>query len=152
MDASAKKYVKVRINAAGKRIIGILAIPPPYSRVSDFLNSHDDFLLIKQEHDAFAIAKDAISYLEALSEGKDTGSRPTTGTFHSVTAALKDRTGTLDGEMFVPEGADLMSTLGKIRRFINLRNVNFVDSPEHYDFLAIGKQELIFIREATPKS
>lgn len=146
------KFIKARINASGKRIIGIIAIPPPHFRVSDYLNSHDDFLRVKQEQTEIVVAKDAISYLEALEEGKDTGSRPRSGTFHEVTVTLKNQAGTLKGEVFVPEDSTLKTALNKVRRFVNLRHVKFVSSPEHYDFLAIGKQEIIMIQERTDQT
>ena len=144
-----KKVVKVRINASGKRIIGIISVPPPHFRVSDYLNSHDDFLRIKQEKTEIIVAKDAISYLEALEEGEDTGSRPRSGQFHKVTVTLKHQAGTLKGEFFVPEDSTLQISLNKIRRFVNLRGVKFVSSPEHYGFLAVGKQEIIMLQETT---
>ena len=62
---------------------------------------------------------------------------------------LKHQAGTLRGEFFVPENSTLKAALNKIRRFVNLREVKFVSSPEHYGFLAVGKQEIIMIQEAT---
>lgn len=146
------KFIKVRVNASGKRLIGIISIPPPHFRVSDYLNSHDDFLRIKQEKTEIIVAKDAISYLEALEEGEDTGSRPRSGQFHKVTVTLKHQAGTLKGELFVPEDSTLQISLNKVRRFVNLRGVKFVSSPEHYDFLAVGKQEIIMFQESTEQS
>jgi hypothetical protein len=148
-DGMETKFIKVRVNASGKRLIGIISIPPPHFRVSDYLNSHDDFLRIKQEKTEMVVAKDAISYLEALEEGEDAGSRPRSGQFHKVTVTLKHQAGTLRGEFFVPENSTLKASLNKIRRFVNLREVKFVSSPEHYGFLAVGKQEIIMIQEAT---
>jgi hypothetical protein len=149
MDTQRKKFVKVRVNASGKRIIGILAIPPPHFRVSDYLNSHDDFLRVKQEKSEIIVAKDAISYLEALEEGEDDGSRPRSGEFHVVTVTLKNHAGTLKGKVFVPRDGTLQASLNKVRRFVNLRDVRFVSSPEQYGFLAVGKQEVIMIQETT---
>ena len=143
------KFIKVRVNASGKRIIGIVSIPPPHFRISDYLNSHDDFLRIKQEKAEIVVAKDAISYLEALEEGADAGSRPRSGQFHRVTVTLKNQAGTLSGEIFVPEGSTLKVALNKVRRFVNFREVKFVSSPEHYSFLAVGKQEIIMLQETT---
>jgi len=142
-----KKIVKVRVNASGKRIIGIISVPPPHFRVSDYLNSHDEFLLVKQDKTDIALLKDSISYIEALEEGDDTGSRPKNGSFHPVTVTLRNHAGTVEGELFVPDGSNLIGTLNRIRRFINLKKVHFVNSPERYAFLAIGKQEIIQIQE-----
>ena len=36
----------------------------------------------------------------------------------------------------------------KVRRFVNLRSVNFVGSAESYDFIAVGKHEIILIESA----
>jgi hypothetical protein len=142
-----KKFVKVRVNASGRRIIGIVVIPPPHFRVSDYLNSHDDFLLVKQEKIDMVLEKAAISYLEALEEGEDTGSRPKSGSFHTVTITMKNHAGTIKGELFIAEGDTLVGTLNKIRRFVNLRKVEFISSPERYDFLAVGKQGIILVQE-----
>ena len=136
------RFVKVRVNASGRRIIGIIVVPPPHFRVSDYLNSHDDFLLVKQE-------KAAISYLEALEEGEDSGSRPKSGAFHPVTITMKNHAGTIEGELFIPEGDSLVGTLNRIRRFVNLRKVEFVNSPERYDFLAVCKEGIILVQEVT---
>lgn len=145
----AKKFVKVRVNASGRRIIGIIVVPPPHFRVSDYFNSHDDFLLVKQEKTDMVLQKAAISYLEALEEGKDTGSRPKSGSFHTVTITMMNHAGTIKGELFVAEGDTLVGTLNKTRRFVNLRKVEFVSSPERYDFLAVGKQGIILVQEVS---
>jgi hypothetical protein len=150
MDFKEKRFVKVRVNASGRRLIGIIVIPPPHFRISDFLNSHDEFLLVKQEKTDTVLEKNAVSYLEALEEGQDSGSRPAKGSFHRVVVTLKNHVGSLEGELFIPEGSNLLGTLNKLRRFVNLRNVSFVNTPEKYEFLAIGKQEIIMIQEAAP--
>ena len=147
MDPARKRFVKVRVNASGKRLIGIVAIPPPHFRISDYLNSHQDFLRVRQEKLDLFIAKETISYLEALEEGSDSGSRPRSGSFRKVTVSLRSHAGTLRGEVFISEGADLASSLQKARRFINVRDVRFVDSPERYDFLALGKAEIVMVQE-----
>lgn len=144
-----KKFVKVRVNASGRRIIGIIVVPPPHFRVSDYLNSHDDFLLVKQEKTDMVLEKAAISYLEALEEGEDTGSRPKSGSFHTVTITMKNHAGTIQGELFIAEGDTLVGTLNKTRRFVNLRKVEFVSSPERYDFLAVGKEGIILVQEVS---
>lgn len=150
MDFSRKRSVKVRVNALGTRVIGTIDVPPPHFRVSDYLNSHDDFLVVRQEGAENLIAKDAISYLEALEEGEDAGSRPSSGGFHPVTIVLREHIGTLNGEMFIPEGLNLPAALNRARRFIKVRNVSFTDSREKYDFLAVSKQEIVMIRDADP--
>lgn len=147
MDLGQKKLVRVRVNASGKRIIGIVGIPPPHFRVSDYLNSHEDFLRVRQEKTDLLVSKDAISYLEALEEGTDAGSRPRNGSFRRVTVALRNHAGTLKGEVFTPDGLDLGGAIQKARRFVNVRHVRFVNSAEKYDFLALGKPEIVMIQE-----
>ena len=147
MDFKQKKFVKVRINASGKRAIGIVGIPPPHFRISDFLNSHNEFLCVKLEKSDTFIPKDAISYLEALEEGEDAGSRPRSGEFRQVTVTLKNHGGSFRGEIFVPDGTELATVLSKVRRFINFRNVRFASSPEHYGFIAVGRLEIVMIQE-----
>jgi hypothetical protein len=148
MDFSQRRSVKVRVNALGTRVVGTMEVPPPHFRVSDYLNSHRDFLLVRQEGTEHLIAKDAISYLEALEEGEDTGSRPSNGHFLPVTIVLREHIGTLKGEIFLPEGTDLPAALDKARRFIKVRGVTFAESHETYDFLAVSKQEIVMIRSS----
>lgn len=147
MDFKTTRSVRIRVNALGNRVIGEINVPPPHFRVSDYLNSHEDFLPVTGEGGEHLIAKNAISYLVALEEGEDKGSRPSQGAFHPVTITLREHIGTLSGELFIPEGSSLQAALNRARRFIKARNVRFVDSPETYGFLAIGKQELVMVRE-----
>lgn len=150
MDFKQTRKVRVRVNALGTRLIGAISVPPPHFRVSDYLNSHEEFLLVDQDGIEILVAKDAISYLEALEEGSDKGSRPSKGDFQPVTAVLRERIGTLAGEIFIPDGSTLQAALNRSRRFIKLRNVRFVNLPEHYNFLAIGKNALVSIRHREP--
>lgn len=147
MEKTGKRFVKVRLNASGKRIIGIVAVPPPHFRVSDYLNSHEDFLRIGVEDSGFFVPKGSISYLEALEEGSDAGSRPKRGSFHQVTVTLGNHAGTFSGEVFVPEESDLAATLARVRRFLSVRNVRFSSTVERYGFLAVGKTAIICIQE-----
>jgi hypothetical protein len=146
LDFKQTRKVRVRANALGTRLTGTISVPPPHFRVSDYINSHEDFLMVDQEGIEILVAKDAISYLEALEEGIDKGSRPSKGGFQPVTAVLRERIGTLEGEMFIADGATLQAALNRSRRFIKLRNVRFVNLPEQYEFLAIGKNALVSIR------
>ena len=150
MDFNERRSVKVRVNALGTRVVGTMDVPPPHFRVSDYLNSHKDFLLVRQDDSESLIAKDAISYLEALEEGEDAGSRPSSGEFLKVTVILREHIGTLNGEIFIPEGGDLAAALDRARRFIKVRGVTFAESKERYEFLAISKQEIVMIRAEQP--
>lgn len=148
MDFSQRRSVRVRVNALGTRVVGTIEVPPPHFRVSDYLNSHRDFLLVIQDGGENLIAKDAISYLEALEEGEDAGSRPSSGEFLPVAIVLREHIGTIRGEIFLPDGTDLSAALDRARRFIKVRNATFEESHEKYGFLAVSKQEIVMIRAA----
>ncbi len=48
---------------------------------------------------------------------------------------------TLSGELFVPQHLTAIDVFNDARRFINLRNIEFRDSVESYDFLAVAKAQ-----------
>ena len=67
------------------------------------------------------------------------------GTFEAVENSLKKPVVTLSGELFVPQHVTALDVFNDGRRFINLRNVEFRDSAEPYDFLAVGKAQTYLI-------
>ena len=68
------------------------------------------------------------------------------GTFHTVTAELKEPTVVVEGELFVADGSDIMDVINDPRRFISLRNVHILDSVEKYLYLAVGKKQANFLQ------
>ncbi len=61
------------------------------------------------------------------------------GMFHPVTIVFSLPAVTLPGELFVPAQTHLVDVLNDSRRFLSVRNTTFIDSPETYSFLAVGK-------------
>lgn len=140
--------VKVRINAAGKRTIGWVQLPQDVHRVSDVLNGLQSFLELQDE---FApetremIAKEAVSYVEAVEEPPLSERHKQHGTFHPVVVELAAPEVTLEAELFVADHRTPANVLNDTRPFINLRNVKFRGSDEHYGFLAVGKKQIIAV-------
>jgi hypothetical protein len=144
MEEQEVKTVKVRVNASGRRSIGSICYSDPFTRPSDFLNSPEPFVLIRYEKSSQALLKDAISYLEILEE-RGALRIPREGSFSEVIVELRDPQMLMKGEVFVPASADTLSILNHKHRFLNLRHVRFKDSPEKYDYLAVGKKAVLAI-------
>ena len=152
MTAENTQIVRVRVNISGIRLIGFVSLPPPgeFSRFSDVLNSAEPYILIREgspesgDGPSQAVLKDSITYVEALVE-PDFQRRSPQGTFETVAVSLKKPVVTLSGELFVPQHVTALDVFNDGRRFINLRNVEFRDSAEAYDFLAVGKAQAYLI-------
>ncbi len=155
MAATAERLVKVRINASGKRLVGCLRLPEQASRTSDLLNGPEPFLVVLPDEYAIlgecktrhAVAKQRISYVEALEEPKRGGPHaPDGGTFCPVVAELHEPETQVLAEVFVPEGQTVMDVLNDPRPFISMRNVHFSNFVERYSFLAVGKSQLVVLK------
>jgi hypothetical protein len=163
MSADKRRFVKVRINATGKRLIGYVDLLAPtypvdrrteHPRISDVLNGPDFFLLIQEEEepsalendDFRAIPKDALSYVEALDEPENPPALCLEGTLRKVTVELERPAMSLQGELFVPYDCKTSDVLNDPRRFISLRNVQFLDSVERYDYLAVAKRSIVLLK------
>lgn len=144
MEIGENRVVKVRVNASGRRVIGIVAYDPLYPRFSDFLNSVERFLLVKQERATVAVHKEALSYLEALEE-RPGEFRHVPGGFRHVEIELRARQGTLAGELFFPEDAEIGDLLGDGRLFLSLRDVSVLGAVERYGFLAVPKSAILLL-------
>ena len=150
MTTEDTKFVRVRVNVSGKRLIGHVPLPPgEFSRFSDVLNGSEPYMLIRDQQavprepgkgSSRAILKDAISYVEALAEPRFQRQAPQ-GAFEKVALSLKEPAVTIEGELFVPQSGTVLGVLNDARRFINLRHVGFRDSAEAYRFLAVGKAQ-----------
>ena len=154
MQPEDNRIVKVRVNASGKRAIGYVDLPAEHQRISDILNGPEDYLMLRQEERPLpsdergivAIFNEAISYVEALEEPERSKSLRREGKFHPVTAELKEPAVTIQAELFVPENGTIRAVLNGPRRFINLRNVRFINSIEKYGYLAVGKKQIIHLK------
>ena len=154
MTAEDTQIVRVRVNISGIRLIGFVSLPPSgeFSRFSDALNSAEPYILIRDqegspepgESPSRAVLKDSITYVEALVEPGFQRRSPQ-GTFEAVAVSFKKPVVTLSGELFVPQHLTALDVFNDGRRFINLRNVEFRDSAEAYDFLAVGKAQTYLI-------
>lgn len=163
MPADGQRFVKVRINASGKRIIGYVDLlaatypvnrRPEHPRISDVLNGPDFFLLIQEDErpsaleddDFLAIPKDALSYVEALDEPENPPSLCLEGTHRTVNVELEEPSMSLRGELFVPYDCKASDMLNDTRRFLSLRDVRFIDSVERYNYVAVAKRSIVVLR------
>ena len=154
MASITERLVKVRINASGKRLVGCLRLPDQEGRTSDLLNDPEPFLVVLPDEYAIlgecktshAVAKHAISYVEALEEPTRRAQKPGEGAFCSVVAELHEPEVQVIAEVFVPEGLTVIDVLNDPRPFMSLRNVHFSNFVERYDFLAVGKNQLILLK------
>lgn len=155
-DRGARRFVKVRINAFGRRLIGCVELSVGHQRVSDLLNAPPACLLLlpheplgtaRDNDGAQVVFKDAITYVEAVEEPKAGAGMQAPGEFRSVVAELREREPQqLLAEIFLPAGQTLMDVVSDERPFISLRNVHFTNFVERYGFLAVGKNQLILLR------
>jgi len=154
MGNATDRPVKVRINASGRRLVGCLRLPQRTERTSDLLNGPEPFLEVLSDEYARpgggkacqAVAKHSISYVEALEEPSRPTPAPGGGKFLPIVAELREPETQVIAEVFVPEGATLMSVLNDPRPFISLRNVHFNNFVERYNFLAVSKAQLILVK------
>ena len=155
MTSHSERLVKIRVNASGKRLVGCLRLPEHTPRTSDLLNGPEPFLEILPDEYAVlggegkhrhAVAKHAVSYVEALEEPARRPQQPNGGVFCPVVAELHEPETQVLAEVFVPEGLTLLDVLNDQRPFVSLRNVHFSNFVERYSFLAVGKNQLILLK------
>ena len=154
MGDKTERLVKVRINASGRRLVGCLRLPDEAGRTSDLLNGPEPFLVVLPDEYAIlgesktshAVAKHAISYVEALEEPRGPTQKPDGGAFCSVVAELHEPETQMIAEVFVPDGQTVMDVLNAPRPFLSMRNVHFSNFVERYDFLAVAKNQLIVVK------
>jgi hypothetical protein len=155
MAEGRRRAVRLRINASGRRQIGSLDLSEQYDRISDFLNSREPFLLLRQEFEGSAgaaqpfeaVLKDAITYVEALEEERTTVlSSPPKGAFQQVILELAAPRAIIRANIFVPDGETIGSVLNDDRRFISLRSIEFEGSSESYNYLAVGKSRVLLLK------
>lgn len=147
--------VRVRINAWGKPILGIIELPSGVERISDLLNSPAPCVRVFQGEPGTGrntqgeqvIFKSAINYLEAIEEPKLHTVAFSGGKFIPIIGELKGPDPKqLIAEMFVPYEETLFDVLNDPRQFVSMRNVHFPNFIERYDFLAVNKKTLVLVR------
>ena len=139
----------VRINACGQRIVGWVDLPKTeFARCSGLLNDPDVYLMVKREsgtggqsNEATAIHKESISYIEIVGEELTTRSWSIPSTFEPVVIELRSPDVVLRGEIFVLADSSVGDALNDGRRFLSVRNAQFLDSAERYPFLGVGKAQ-----------
>ncbi len=86
------------------------------------------------------------SSVEALEEWRSSAlSSPAAGVFQVVQLELAVPRAVLRANIFVPEGRSLSDVLNDERRFASLRNVQVQDSVESYQYLAVGKRQIVLV-------
>ena len=144
-EADGPRAVHVRINVCGERIIGWVDLPPvTSSRCSGLLNDEDRYLTVRvdsaSKSETIALNKEVISYVEVVGEPRTTHWN-IPGVFHPVVIELTRPDVVLHGELFILADTEVADVLNDSRRFISVRNAQFVDALEAYAFLAMGKAQ-----------
>lgn len=154
-ERKGPSYVKVRINAMGRHILGVLELPESVERVSDLLNSPTPCVHVLQFEPGHRIQpggdqvifKEAINYLEAIEEPKQHTTALSSGVFVPIVGELRGPDpAQLIAEMFVPHQETLFDVLNDPRMFVSMRNVHFPSFTERYAFLAVNKKSLVLVR------
>jgi len=154
------KEIKVRLKVHQSRFLGIIEYPTRYRRFSDFLNNSQDFLKILHPESIDAINyesillvnKKNISYIHSIEEEYTPQKNITEGGFFGVTVRLK-KDETIKGLIFGSfEKTDnlLNGILRQTGFFVKIKNPFIVETSEKYNFLAVGKSEILTM-EIDPK-
>ncbi len=152
-DDGGRRLARVRINAAGERAVGLVALGAQFSRLSDLLNSPTRFFTLFEDNaeggvdlDHFrVIAKASVSYVEVVGEARRFGVPKTPGEFVSIELRMASPAVRASAEVFVPAAASLEGVLENQDPFLNLKNVSFHRTLECYHYLAVGKSQLVSI-------
>ncbi len=147
------RLARVRINAAGERAIGLVVLGVKFSRLSDLLNSSARFITLFEddgegeiEWNSFrVIAKSAVSYVEVVGEATRFGVPKIPGEFLAIELQLANPAVRASAEVFLPTGASLEAVLESKDPFLNLRSVAFHRTLERYDYIAVGKSQLVSV-------
>ena len=149
-ESVAQRDVRLRVNAAGKRIIGVISLIERHNRASDLLNESSPFFTLRDDTDGAGNAvtllrKSAISYVEIVNEPERLRGLVPAGAFRFVTVQLEHPAVVLEGELFVPASESVEDVLNDRRPFLNLRSAAIRDSRERYSYLAVGKEQIISV-------
>ncbi len=154
--------VKIRLKINNARYLGIIEYPSHHRRFSDFLNDGQDFLKILQpesidpiisKESILLVNKKNIVYLHSVEEEYAQPSFRAKGAFFQVIMKLK-RDETIKGLIFCSyEETDYLME-GFLRQtgyFVKIKKPLIVDTSEKYNFLAVGKSNILTIEiDPTP--
>lgn len=163
MQARQMQEVKVRLKINNTRYIGIIEYPFRYRRFSDFLNESQDLLKIFQPESVDSISKESVLlvnkkntvYLHSVEEEYAQPPLQTKGAFFRVTIKLK-KDETIKGLIFCSHEETDYLMEGIVRQtgyFVKIKNPVIVDTSEKYNFLAVGKSNILTMEvDPTPVS
>jgi hypothetical protein len=157
VSESDPRVVKARLNLSGTRIIGFITLGPGHTRLADVLNGSSRFLFVHESsatsHDSTprAVNIEQLSYVNAIEEPERAPGLRIEGTFRRVRLTLQTLRVVIEGDIFIPRGEDLPHVLDADRRFINLRDVTFVNGVETYAYLAVGGRHVTFAEPVRPE-
>ena len=147
-----RRDVRLRVNAAGKRIIGVISLVERHNRASDLLNEPSHFFTLRDDGEGGGgdqpdtlLRKSAISYVEIVNEPERLRGLVPAGDFRFVTVQLRRPSIVMEGELFVSAEVSVEDVLNDTRPFLNLRSVAIRDSRERYSYLAVGKDQIISV-------
>ncbi|MHB8481255.1 MAG: hypothetical protein ACYDBV_00745 [Nitrospiria bacterium] len=154
------REIKVRLKIGDSRCIGVVELPARFNRFSDFLNGNQSFLKILQPQSTESINpqsllfvnKKNISYIHTVEEEYARRSFPTKGVFLNVSILLK-REETIKGLIFCSYEETEYPMEGILRQtgfFVNIKNPMIGDMAERFNFLAVGKSNILTM-EIDPK-
>ena len=145
--------VKVRLKADHSRYLGVIEYPDRYRRFSDYLNERQDFLKILRpesidpvnSQSILLVNKTSIFYIHSIVDEYSPQKAVTKGDFFKVTVKLKKEE-TIKGLIFCPDKKTDYLLEGLLRQpgfFLKIRNPIIVESSEKYNFLAVGKSNIL---------
>ena len=154
------REVRVRLKIGNSRCIGVVELPTRFNRFSDFLNGNQSFLKLLQPQSTesinpqsvLLINKKNISYIHTVEEEYTQQPFPTKGAFFHISIQLK-REETIKGLIFCSYEETEYPMEGILRQtgyFVNIKNPTIGDMAEKFNFLAVGKSNILTM-EIDPK-
>ncbi len=153
--------VKVRLKINTARYLGTIEYPSRYFRFSDFLDGEQDFLKILRPESTDLIStesvllvnKKSIVYIHSVEQEYRKQSFSPNGEFFHATIRLKDGE-RIKGLIFCSYEESEYPMEGILRQsgyFLKVRNPVITGTSEQYNFLAVGKSEILTV-ELDPKA
>lgn len=148
--------VKVRLKINTTRYLGIIEYPSRYFRFSDFLDGDQDFLKILQPESAdlmitesiLLVNKKSIVYIHSVDEEyRSRQSVSPNGEFFQATIRLKEGE-RIKGLIFCSYEESDYPMEGILRQsgcFLKVRTPVIMGTSEKYNFLAVGKAEILTV-------
>jgi hypothetical protein len=147
--------VKVRLKINTTRYLGTIEYPSHYFRFSDFLDGDQEFIKILQPESADLISTESILlvnkknilYIHSIEEEYRKYSFSPNGEFFQATIWLKDGE-RIKGLIFCSYEESNYPMEGILRQtgcFLKVRTPVIVGTSEKYNFLALGKSEILTV-------